>query len=233
MVPVDGELMTTEPADPKLGGDIAVDVSRQLVEPLNRLRDRIGLVVDHLERFVAKSTGPTPYPWRSLQTLRHDLADAYLEVTQLARRVEELDRALASEEVQWFDLPATVDLGVRLAAHHLGSNVELMIDLGTSPLTRGVPGTLALLVAHLVAASAHSAREIAGSSLSVRVMAEDGWGVVMVADNGSGAPHATNLGDLARHIVNPWGGSADVVSAPGRGCAFELRLVAQPDARLA
>lgn len=214
----------------KLGGDIAADVSRQLVEPLHRLRDRLGLVVDHLERFVATSTGPTPYPWRSLQTLRHGLADAYLEVTQLARRVEELDRALAGDAPQWFDLAATVDLGVRLAGHHLGSNIELMIDLGASPPVRGAPGTVALLIAHLVSASAESAREIVGSSLCVRVAAEPGSGVVIIADNGNGTGRAAELGELARRIVVPWGGSAEVASTPGQGCAFELRLVAQPDA---
>jgi len=218
--------MTKSPTSSSLGGDIAVDVSRQLVEPLHRLRDRLGLVVDHLERFVAKSTGPTPYPWRSLQTLRHDLADAYLEVTQLALRVEELDRALASDELQWFDLAATVDLGVRLAAHHLASHIELMIDLGASPPVRGLPGTLALLIAHLVSASAHSARDVAGSSLCVRVTAESGWGIVMVADNGSGNHGVADLGELARRIVVPWGGAADVASTPSQGCAFELRLVA-------
>lgn len=211
----------------KLGGDIAVDVSRQLVEPLHRLRDRLGLVVDHLERFVAKSTGPTPYPWRSLQTLRHDLADAYLEVTQLARRVEELDRALAHDELQWFDLAATVDLGVRLAAHHLHSHIELMIDLGANPTTRGVPGTLALLVAHLVSASADSARERSGSSLCVRVAAEAELGIVLIADNGSGTSRGPELHELAQRIVQPWGGSAEVTSTPDQGCVFELRLVAQ------
>lgn len=212
----------------KFGGDIAADVSRRLVEPLHRVRDRLGLIVDHLERFVATSTGPTPYPWRALQTLRHDVADAYLEVTQLARRIEELDRALADDVPHWFDLQATVDLGVRLAAHHLAGNIELMIDLGASPPTRGAPGTFALLIAHLVAASAESARDVAGSSLCVRVATEGDWGIVVVADNGNGTGRLDELHDLARRIVEPWGGSADAASTSGQGCAFEIRLLVQP-----
>lgn len=214
----------------RFGGDIAMDVSRRLVEPLHRVRDRLGLIVDHLERFVARSTGPTPYPWRSLQTLRHDVADAYLEVTQLARRMEELDRALADDVPHWFDLQTTVDLGVRLAAHHLPSNIELMIDLGAAPPTRGAPGTLALLVAQLVTASAESTRDVAGSSVCVRVAAEGGWSIVMVADNGNGIEHVAELSELARRIVEPWGGTADAASTSGQGCAFEIRLVAQPSA---
>src|SRR6185295_19020415 len=56
-----------------LAGEIAVDIAHQLAEPVRGLRDRLGLVVDHIERHVATATGPTPYPWRALQTLPQDL----------------------------------------------------------------------------------------------------------------------------------------------------------------
>ena len=208
----------------QVGGDVAVEVARQLAEPVRALRDRLGLLVDHLERHVATSTGPTPYPWRSLQTLRGDLAAAYLEATQLARRLEELDRALHDGPPSWFDLAAAVDLGLRLANHHLGPGIELLFDLGNVPPVRGTPGALALVVAQLVATCAASARAAAGSSLSVRVTNDEGWGVVLVADNGAGTDRAAELGELARAIVTPWGGTADAASQEGQGCAFELRL---------
>jgi signal transduction histidine kinase len=207
-----------------LGGEVAIEVTHQLAEPLRELRERLGLVVDHLERYVATSTGPTPYPWRSLQTLRHDLAETYLELTQLTRRVDELDRALAPGEPHPFELSPAVDLGLRLAGHELGAGIELLFDLGHTTPPRGVPGTLALLVAQLVAVSAQSARAIAGSSLSVRVTEEDGWAVVTIADNGDGSDRIHELRELARSIVGPWGGTVDAASAPGRGCSFELRL---------
>ncbi len=211
-----------------VGGEVAVEVARQLAEPIRALRDRLGLVVDHLERHVATSTGPTPYPWRSLQSLRQDLAAAYLEATQLARRLDELDRALHDDPPSWFDLAAAVDLGLRLAGHHLGPGIELLFDLGNVAPVRGTPGTLALVVAELVAACAASARATPGSSLSVRVAAEEGWGVVLVADNGAGSERAGELGTIAREIVTPWGGTADAASQAGQGCAFELRLVTKP-----
>ena len=62
--------------------EVAAEVTHQVVDPLRGLRDRLGLVIDHIERYVATSTGPTPYPWRSLQTLRQDLGAAYLEATR-------------------------------------------------------------------------------------------------------------------------------------------------------
>ncbi|HEY1556444.1 MAG TPA: hypothetical protein VGF94_16530 [Kofleriaceae bacterium] len=209
------------------GGEVAVEIARQLAEPVRALRDRLGLVVDHLERHVATSTGPTPYPWRQLQTLRQDLAAAYLEATQLVRRLDELDGALADEEPHWFELAAAVDLGLRLAGHHLGPGIELLFDLGTVPAARGAPGRLALLVAQLVAACARSARAAAGSALSVRVYVEDGTDVVAIADNGAGSELTAELGDLARAVVAPWGGTADAASMAGQGCTFELRLAAQ------
>ena len=208
----------------RVAGDMAIEVAHQITEPMRALRDRLGLVVDHLERHVATSTGPTPYPWRSLTTLRQDLAAAYLEVTQLARRLEELDRALLDDDDNSaFDLAAAVDLGLRLASHHIGSGIELLVDLGTAS-ARGVAGTLALVVAQLVAACARSARKVPESSLSVRVTAEDGAGVVTIADNGGGDESAVELGELARAILAPWGGSVDAASEAGKGCAFELRL---------
>lgn len=211
-----------------IAGEVAVDVARQLAEPVRALRDRLGLVVDHLERHVATSTGPTPYPWRSLQTLRQDLAAAYLEATTLARRIDELDRALVDDPPAWFDLAAAVELGLHLARHHLAAGIELLIDLGHTPLARGTPGTVALLVAQLVALSASSARDLPGSTVSVRVAPEGAWALVTIADNGAGSPRAAGLGELARGVMAPWGGVIDAASVPGAGCTFELRLVTAP-----
>ena len=210
-----------------VAGHVAIEIARQLAEPVRALRDRLGLVVDLLERHVATSTGPTPYPWRSVQALRQDLGGAYLEVTALARRVDELDRALADDAIGWFDLPAAVDLGLRLAGHHLasGEGLELMIDLGDPPPARGTPGTLALLVAHLATACARSARALPGSTLSVRVGGDGPWAVVLIADNGAGSPRLDQLRELARSVLAPWGATVEAASAEGQGCAFELRLM--------
>ena len=208
-----------------MAGEVAVDVARQLAEPGRALRDRLGLVVDHLERHVATSTGPSPYPWRALQVLRHDLSAAYLEATTLARRLDELDRALAGDPSGWFDVAAAVELGLSLAGHHLASGLELLIDLGHTPPARGTAGTLALLIAQLVAVSASSARDLPGSTLSVRVTRDDAsWTLVTIADNGAGSPRAHALGELARGVIAAWGATVDATSVAGAGCVFELRL---------
>jgi hypothetical protein len=208
----------------QVAGEIAVEVARDVAEPIRALRDRLGLVVDHLERHVATSTGPTPYPWRSLQSLRQDLGAAYLEVTQLARRLEELDRALTVAQPSGFDLATAVDLGMRLAGHNLGADIELLIDLGDAPEVRGVPGTLALLVAQLVSVCARSARGAPNSTLTVRVWTDEGVGAVTMADNGAGDMRVEDASATARTILEAWGATLDAASAPGQGCAFELRF---------
>ena len=212
----------------KISGQVATDVTQQLAEPLRAMRDRLGLVVDHLERHVALSTGPAPYPWRSVQALRQDLGGVYLEATTLSRRLDELERALLDRTPQWFDLAAGVDHGLRLANHHIAAGIELMIDLGATPQVQGAPGTFALVVAQLVAICAASARALDSSTLSVRTTldpADPAWALVSIIDNGSGSDRVLALGDLAREIFEPWGGLVDAASEPQHGCAFELRLM--------
>ncbi len=223
-------------ADPtrELAGDVAAEVTRELTDPVRGLRDRLGLVVDHLERHVGTATGPAPYSWKALQALRQELAAAYLEATHLARRLDELARAItpAPGGAAWIDVGAAADLGLRLVGHHITADVELLFDLGEVPLARGVSGPLALLVAQLVAVCARSAQARPGSALSVRVSADEPDTVaVTIADNGDGSPDAERAGDLARTVLAPWAGTVGATSAAGRGCAFELRLVTMPSPR--
>ena len=226
MATLDGELVSD--ARILTAGGVAIEVARELAEPARALRDRLGLIVDHLERHVATSTGPSPYPWRSLQALRQDLAGSYLEVTTFARRLDELSRALEEDAPGWFDPSAAVDLGLRLAGHHLGDGLEILIDLGETPLVRGVPGTLSLVVAQLVGVCARSARALPNSAVSVRTFMDSPQAVVLIADNGAGSDVAQSLGDLSREIVTPWGATIEAASENGQGCAFELRLVTVP-----
>jgi signal transduction histidine kinase len=213
----------------RTAGGVAIEIARQLAEPVRALRDRLGLVVDHLERHVATSTGPAPYPWRSLQALRQDLAGSYLEATTLARRLDELDRALDDDAPAWFELAPAVDLGLRLASHHLDNGLEILIDLGQTPPVRGTPGMLALVVAQLVGTCAQSARALEGSALSVRTFFdENAVAVVLVTDNGAGSDAAETTAELAREILEPWGASIDVTSQAGQGSAFELHLMTVP-----
>lgn len=208
-------------------GTVAADVAQQLADPVRTLRDKLGLIVDHLERHVATSTGPAPYPWRSLQVLRQDLGGAYLEANALARKLDELERAFAEHAFTFFDLAAAVDHGLRLANHHVAAGIELMIDLGATPRVQGAPGTFAMIVAQLVATCADSARALDSSTLSVRstLDGDPGFALVTIIDNGKGNDRVAALRESIAELIEPWGAVIDAASEPHHGCAFELRLL--------
>ncbi len=214
----------------RISGQVAADVVQQVAEPLRTLRDRLGLIVDHLERHVATSSGPAPYPWRSLQVLRQDLGGVYLETTTLSRRLDELERALVDQTQGLFDLAVAVEHGLRLANHHIAPGIELMIDLAATPSVQGAAGAFALVIAQLVAVCADSARSLESSTLSVRTTldADPAYALIAIIDNGSGSDRVASLGELAREIIEPWGGLIDAASESQHGCAFELRLLLSP-----
>ena len=172
-----------------MAGEVAIEVARQLAEPMRALRDRLGLVVDHLERHVATSTGPTPYPWRSLTDAAPGPRGARTSRPPSSRAGSRSSTARSTTIRRTGSISrAAVDLGLRLAGHHLGPGIELLFDLGNVPPARGTPGTLALLVAQLVAACARSARAVAGQlALACASSTDDGAGVVTIADNGDGS----------------------------------------------
>ncbi len=211
--------------------ELVAEVAEELAEPMRALRDRLALVVDQLERHVTTSTGPNPYPWRSLQTLRQDIGSAYLGATEVSHRLDGLVQALAIEDApSWFDATAAVELALRLVhAQVSGGELELLVDLGATPPARGMAGAFALVVAQLVATSARSARALPNSAVTVRITREPHDVVVTVADNGMGSDRAAHLGELARQLLLPWGGSCEAASAAGQGCTFELRLIGNPD----
>ncbi|MCA9677612.1 MAG: hypothetical protein KC464_21500, partial [Myxococcales bacterium] len=176
-----------------VAGEIAADVATGLASPLVLLRDRLALAVDRIDRHIAGTTGPTPYPWRSLQALRQDLADAYLSTTSLARLATDLSTAVGAlgGTTAAIEIGPQVEAAVNLARHRLGGGVELLVDLGSTPPAQIVAGELALAVAQMIASCARSAAQVERATLSVRTRAEvdaGRWVVIAAVDNGGGDP---------------------------------------------
>ena len=231
MAPVDDDVLSARPWARAVAGELAADVAVGLATPLAGLRDALALLVDRIDRHIASQTGPTPYPWRSLQAMRQDLAAAYLSATTMAELASDLSAVVGAlgAGVAEVDVAPHVELAVSLARHHVAPGVELLVDLASSPPVRVAPAELALAVARAIAVCARSAAGVERASLSIRTSVEDEPGgqrvVVAVVDNGAGdaagaAALIAALGDFARHL----GGTFDGTSAAGQGCAFELRL---------
>ncbi len=208
----------------QLAGEVAISVALAATQPLREVCDRLALLVDGLERFVTSSTGPTPYPYKSLQTLRNDVTDAYLQASVAARRLVDLESALAADRsLGTLDVRREVELGVSLAQHHVDRATELLVDVVEVPLARGNRGVLALAVAQLLALCAVSAQQQAGSTITVRVATVAAQRVmVVVADNGVGFAEAPSLIEWLATALGI--ARRDVIAAvePAQGCAFEL-----------
>jgi hypothetical protein len=209
-----------------LAGAVAADLAIDLAAPLRAASDRLALSVDLIDRHVSTSTGPTPYPWRALGTLRQDLASSYLDATVAARRIDDLRGVLLTLERTYGIEPVNeaVEVGVHLAGHRLIDNVELLVDLAPVPSGHLERGGLALIVARAVMLCAESASAIVGSALSVRTHLErdDGRIVVAISDNGRGAPGVLEAATLMAAIVDDWGASIEAAVTDDQGCAFEI-----------
>lgn len=206
-------------------GALAGPLAAELAAPMQALRDRLALLVDHLDRYVASSTGPTPYPWQALQGLRHDLGDAYLEATRLLRQLEDVRAVLAGGgELGPVDAGHEVEVALGLfSAHHAG--LEVVADLGAAPPVLAVPGDLALVVTRLLFLGAASAQGVTGSAISVRLVHEGAAVSISVAASGRGVPWPASERAALTALVQGWRGTFDGVISPERGLSFELVLV--------
>lgn len=215
-----------------VAGVLTAQVARDLSRPLRRLRELLAMTLDSVERHISRAQGPDPYPWKELQVLRQELADAYLLSRETARIAGELAEVACPDDgagaLRPVDVNRQVEAALALLHHRLQGN-ELFVDLGSVPPVRAHAGSLALVVAKLLLCCADSAAAAPGSAVSVRTRYahEDGEDVVIIsiADNGAGIPDAA---ESARNALEPvmsrLGGSFDGVSEPGRGCAFECRF---------
>lgn len=237
-----------------LAGTLAAELAGELAAPMQALRDRLALLVDHIDRYISHSTGPTPYPWQALQGLRHDLGGAYLEATLLVRQLGDVQTVLMvppsagrdDGEGGWtgVDCAHEVEVALNLLAMKHG-HAELIADVGATPPVVAQPGALALVITRLLWLCAQSVHGVSGAAISLRTWAEAsaaddagvaerdpggaGAVVISIADSGHGLPQAAEetaaLLGLVESLVAAWRGALDAVVTPERGCSFELRLL--------
>lgn len=219
-----------------LAGSLAGSLAAELAAPMQGLRDRLALLVDHIERYISHSTGPTPYPWQSLQGLRAELGGAYLESTLLVRQLGDVRAVLtaphsagpAGAARAGVDVAHEVEVALGLLAmKHPGA--ELIADVRGTPPVRAAAGTLALVVTRLLWLCARSVRGVTGSAISLRTWVESGEAggelvILAIADNGHGALLSEEDARAMFGLVDGWDGQLEIVVTAEQGCACELRL---------
>lgn len=162
-----------------LAGVLAAELAAELTAPMQGLRDRLALLVDHIDRYISHSTGPTPYPWQALQGLRHDLGGAYLEATLLVRQLGDVQAVLAPASGTGEGRAGPVDGAhqIEVALNLLAmkhTHVELIADVGATPPVHAEAGALALVLTRLLWLCAQSVDGVAGSAISLRSWLEPG-----------------------------------------------------------
>lgn len=213
-----------------VAGVLAGNVTAELSKPLRELRELLVVMVETVEQHIAHAEGPEPFPWKSLQTLRQELADAYLLSRETARLASELAEAvIVNEVVEAVDVNRLVEAALELVRHGVSRDIELFVDLGSVPPVRAAAGELILVVAKMLLCCADSAAGLDGSAVSVqtRLEHEGERDVVLISasDNGRGSP---DLAESARRVLRPvarrLGGSFEGVSVADKGSVFECRL---------
>jgi hypothetical protein len=212
----------------QIAGVVASELAIDLAAPLRGVSDRLGAAVDAIDRHVATSTGPAPYPYNTLGSLRQDLAAGYLEATASARRIDDLRGVLLTLDQAPTRIPVNeaVEVGIHLAGHRLGDAVELLVDLVPVPPALAERGALALVVARAVLLCAESATGVDVSTLSVRTRVDGDAVVIAISDNGRGTTSLTDAAAAMATVLDGWNATLDAAATDGQGCAFELRLCA-------
>jgi signal transduction histidine kinase len=175
---------------------------------------------------MAEAGGPVPYPYKALESLRHEIGEAYLSGRRLSRLVEDVTRVSRGPHVLGaVDINSVVESALSLTKHNMSSDTEVFVDLGTVPQVRSSCGDLLLLFATVLGASAESARGIDGAAISVQTRRDGDEVVVLMSDNGRGAEDAgAHALTVAERIAKRLNAQFSGTSEPGKGSAFELRL---------
>ena len=211
-------------------GQLAREVSAELVRPMRGLRETLAFAVEKLDRHMGNAKGPEALSWQEVDRLRQQLADAYLQCRALTRLASELADVTrdSSMRVEAVDVNKLVDHALNLARHKISANTPVYVDQGSVPLVRAAPRLLILALVSALTAAAESAASGKGASVSIKTRCgQDGPErvVVSISDDGGGAQAAaqiaTAIGVEAAEIS---GGDFSGRSESAKGCLFELRL---------
>jgi len=211
-------------------GQLAREVSAELVRPLRGLRETLAFAVEKLDLHMGSAKGPASLPWQEVDKLRQQLADAYLQCRELTRLASELADVArdSSVRVEAVDMHKVVDHALNLARHKFAANTQVYVDHGAMPLVRASPRLLVLALVSALAAAAESAAggQVASVSITTRCEPEPGESVlVSISDDGGGAQAATQLAlAIGVEAAEISGGRFTASSESAKGCLFELRL---------
>ena len=233
-------------------GVVAASVAHELRNPLAAMvmgLDLAQLRLDQLLGELHPGGGVLVSHLDTVRKVRHqmdEIAAATDQVTEITKGME-LGHRRSDEDVQ-ADLKEIVDLTLTFVRGALLKRAMLEMDVRPIPPVKGSPNKLGQVITNLLvnALQALPDRPRSENRIAVSLGPDqaEGWVRVAVEDNGEGIPDdvrehifdpffttktqgGTGLGlAISKRIVEEVGGHIEVVSRPGEGTTFTVRLPA-------
>ncbi len=188
----------------------------------------------------ARNRVDLPFLREDLGQLLRESSDGLERVSRIVRHLKDFSQ-VDQAEMHETDLNADLEDSLQMAWHELKDRVEVTRDYGDLPPVRCATAQINQALFNLIL---NAAQAIAGrGNLTLRTRAGDGWATIDIVDSGCGIgpeilprifdPFFTTqpvgkgagLGlSEAYDIVTKHGGHIDVVSTPGQGSTFSVRL---------
>jgi PAS domain S-box-containing protein len=225
-------------------GELAVGIARQIDEPMALARANLAALReqwDALRKALLARAGGAGLAGRlaECEALIEESIEGIQRTIAIAGDMREF--ASGSRQRRGIDLNVLVAEAVRSVGHELRGEVRLEERYGALPLVMGAAGQLRQVFVNLIVNALQAVGE--AGRVEVETAVEGRRALVRVRDDGVGiapehrdrlfdpffttkpAGEGTGLGLYVSHeIVRAHGGEIAIVSAPGRGACFEVRL---------
>jgi PAS domain S-box-containing protein len=210
---------------------------------LNHVRGLAEIATSRLEAYAAKDAEDLA----ELPQIVDETAEGIERITHLVDRMCRLSEK-AGQELEWVDLNAVLREALEIAEFHHNDavRVELRLEEGLPPL-RGSRECLGQAILNLLLNAKQALGDSQGTCIVASTCREGDSAVIRVVDDGPGMPReiqerifdpffttkrpgeGTGLGlSIAFDIVREHGGVLEVVSRPGSGASFTIRLPLEP-----
>lgn len=231
-------------------GNLVAGVAHEINTPLGALKSNYDLFVRSMEKLrnlaspaldaskedieqIAKLFDSI----QKLNVINETATERIVKIVNSLRTFARLDRA----EKANFDIHEGIENTLTLVAHELKNRIEIVRDYGSLPLIECFPNQLNQVFMNILV-NAAQAIEGAGT-IRISTRAENGWVSVAIGDSGKGitkddqrrifdpgfttksAGVGTGLGlSIVHQIVDEHNGSIEVLSKPGEGATFTIKL---------
>lgn len=227
-------------------GGMVAGIAHEVNNPLAYVRSNLGTLLrlaDLVERRLPRFEAPEREELAEMRQVAEETLDGVERIGRIVDGLRRFSRPDADEAVP-VDLNAVVRQAIRLAELHENQRVFVSSRLASDlPPVKGSADRLGQVLLNLLMNAKHALGDRPFGRITVETLAQRGGVELHVADNGPGIPEemqerifdpffttkppekGTGLGlSIAFDIVREHGGSLEIVSRPGEGARFVVRL---------